>query len=543
MADATYDAVIIGGGNKGLVLAMYLAKYGGMSVGVFEKRHEAGGGWSTEEGAVPGFLADYHAHGTGSVYTVVIERDFPEWNDTGVKYIECPIGGAAIFKDDGSCIVTYNRLADPTHEKTVKSIALHSKRDAETWLGRVRKLRRAFMPNLMEWVHTPAKPPGEPDAMERLFMDPDSGFDPSWTTKTLVEVLRDIYESDAMISMLIRDAQSWGFLPDVIGWGWFPAVWAQLAMTGRTIGTVGGTHNLAHAAVKVFLMNGGKIFTQQEVDRIIIENGKARGIVLTDGSQIEARRLVVSTLDPYNLCFRLIGKEHLSWQILRRVENLESRYTCITWYYWALHEHPKFTAASINPDINEATNIVIVNKDPEAQLRQQHMRRMGIMPHDLQLQYSNHSLADPTRAPEGKSIIMTEQFVLPANMMSEAEWLEYKKVHAEEVMALLQAHTTNMSWDNVVGYIPLTPYDHCRLANMAPTGNWGVIDNIPSQIGRLRPIPELAQHRTPVENLYATGTAWHPWGCGACWQGYNCYKIITEDFGLRKPWEESGSPW
>ena len=51
MADATYDAVIIGGGNKGLILAMYLAKYGGMSVGVFEKRHEAGGCWYTD---VPG---------------------------------------------------------------------------------------------------------------------------------------------------------------------------------------------------------------------------------------------------------------------------------------------------------------------------------------------------------------------------------------------------------------------------------------------------------------------------------------------------------
>ena len=43
MADKTYDAVIVGGGNKGLLLAMYLVKYGGLSVGVFERRHEIGG--------------------------------------------------------------------------------------------------------------------------------------------------------------------------------------------------------------------------------------------------------------------------------------------------------------------------------------------------------------------------------------------------------------------------------------------------------------------------------------------------------------------
>ena len=44
MADAQYDAIVIGGGNKGLVTAMYLTKYGGMKTAVFEARHEVGGG-------------------------------------------------------------------------------------------------------------------------------------------------------------------------------------------------------------------------------------------------------------------------------------------------------------------------------------------------------------------------------------------------------------------------------------------------------------------------------------------------------------------
>ena len=42
MADMTFDAVICGGGNKGLMLAMYLTRYAGMSVGIFERRHEIG---------------------------------------------------------------------------------------------------------------------------------------------------------------------------------------------------------------------------------------------------------------------------------------------------------------------------------------------------------------------------------------------------------------------------------------------------------------------------------------------------------------------
>ena len=50
MADASYDVVVIGGGTKSMVTAMYLAKYGGMDVAVFEARHEIGGGISSEEG-------------------------------------------------------------------------------------------------------------------------------------------------------------------------------------------------------------------------------------------------------------------------------------------------------------------------------------------------------------------------------------------------------------------------------------------------------------------------------------------------------------
>jgi len=61
MPDQTFDAVIVGGGSKALYLAMYLVRYAGMSVGVFEKRHEIGGGLATEEIAAPGFRGNTHA--------------------------------------------------------------------------------------------------------------------------------------------------------------------------------------------------------------------------------------------------------------------------------------------------------------------------------------------------------------------------------------------------------------------------------------------------------------------------------------------------
>ena len=228
---------------------------------------------------------------------------------------------------------------------------------------------------------------------------------------------------------------------------------------------------------------------------------------------------------------------------LSRVRNLEKSFIAITWYTWAIHETPDYKAASSNPDVNRLMNIVLVTKDPMLLVKEQAERRLRQMPTDLQLQIVNHSLVDKARVPDGKYAILTEQFVPSADTYTEREWLEFKKKHADDVVNLLAQHTTNMSWDNVIGCYSHTPYDCCDLLNMAPTGNWGVIDHFASQLGRFRPVPELAGHRTPIKNLYATGSAWHPFAAATDWQGYNCYKVIGEDFGLRKPWEETGSPW
>lgn len=47
MGDLTFGAVVIGGGNKALVAAIYLAKHGKMKVGILDERHYLGGGLST----------------------------------------------------------------------------------------------------------------------------------------------------------------------------------------------------------------------------------------------------------------------------------------------------------------------------------------------------------------------------------------------------------------------------------------------------------------------------------------------------------------
>jgi hypothetical protein len=66
------------------------------------------------------------------------------------------------------------------------------------------------------------------------------------------------------------------------------------------------------------------------------------------------------------------------------------------------------------------------------------------------------------------------------------------------------------------------------------------IDRTPFQTEENRPTPELANHRTPIKNLYATGGSWHVGSNAGASESYNCYRIIAKDLKLAKPWEEPG---
>ena len=79
------------------------------------------------------------------------------------------------------------------------------------------ELYRLFAPAFVEWVHNPPVAPEEMDILDRLSLD--KRFDPSWPGKSLIGVLRDLFESDALISLLLRGALSGGRPADLPGIG------------------------------------------------------------------------------------------------------------------------------------------------------------------------------------------------------------------------------------------------------------------------------------------------------------------------------------
>jgi len=542
MADKSFDAIIIGGGNKGLITAIYLAKYGGMDVAIFDSRHELGGGWSCEESAAPGFITNTHAVNINRYWKIVLERDFPDFKEKGGQWFPFNPAMGTIFEEDHSCIPWYSEAYDPQQEKTAASIARFSQKDADTWLSLWKKWKEKIEPSFCKWIYNPPPPHYEPDVMEQALMDPSLEIDPIWAVKSALEVLRDLFESDEVVASVLRPSHAgMPYSPNLPATGISQILLLPLLLNFG--GVVGGTHSYAHACHKIFLENGGKSYTKHEVERVLIENGSAKGVRLTDRTEIEAKKLVVSTLSPEQLCFQLIGEEYFQPRTIRRIKHLSRSLICITWYHWAVHEMPRYKAEDFNPDIFKTGLLALSSKDPEVLIKENAWRALGKMPPDPALIVWCLSDQDPTQAPEGKHIVGSEQFVLPANQMSEREWLEFKKKNADAVIKCWQKYAPNMNWENVIGYDPLTPYDCLRLKNMGPTGNWGVIDVIPGQTGKFRPVPELAQYKTPVKNLYCTGSAWGFSAGATDAQAYNCYKTIAHDHNLEKHWEKEGYPF
>ncbi len=551
MPDETFDAVICGGGNKALMLAMYLTKYAGMSVGIFERRHEIGGGLATEELAAPGFRGNTHANIILPWYYAPIWRDFPEFWDYGGQWDQYLCSDGSIFKDNETCLAIYSQKDDPTQECTAKEIARFSERDAETWLKlwniwESDEMQGMLLTTLFSPVETAMNPEVIAGQMAALAKFQQAGIeiDSLLMAASSLRAAKEFFDSPELQYNVLRFTVSGAFNVNDQQNG--PVI-LQLAPTLAILGFArGGTHQIAHACHQILVQQGCKFFTHAEVDKVTLENGTATGIRLTDGSEIKARKIVVSAgLSPMQLCFDLLGEDVVGPRIARRVSNLSStNIGCLMWYSFALHNAPSYKAAAFNPDINETFWLGLAeSSDPEHVARECSYARLGQFPPTLE-EYNPvvwcHSLVDPAYAPPGKHVAQCEMQGPPATKHTEKEWMEIKRQFTDDMMTIWGKFAPNMTWDNLIGVDTNSPYDAVRMKNLEPNGNFAGIDRSLWQAAGNRPIPELANHRTPVKNLYCTGGYWHG-GCNAgSNEAYNCYKIIANDLNLGKPWEEQG---
>jgi phytoene dehydrogenase-like protein len=555
MADASFDAVMIGGGVNGLILGNYMAK-NGMKVGIFEKNPELGGALCSSSTPVPGFIGDPCADMVGwwrsPVYT-----DF-QLHERGLEIIFPEAVTAQVFPD-GRCLVfldalDWNRETGEVTprmdviQKNLREVARIAPKDAE----RMEKALEQYMLAGIAFENSVLNPPplpGEPDPMDMLYDDPKHFMDRRYQSMTSFEVACDIYNSPEMRSFFLQ----WNaIVPTLPNYPTAPevSIFGMLVPFGLAkIGMAkGGMHNIAHALQRHFSEYGGEFFVGAEVDGIIVKNGRAAGIKLADGTEIEARELVIDTAEIQQALNRHLRDYQVDQEIRRKVSKLIYDTGAVLWGGGiAFHDLPQYEAEAWNSKLTQARWIFMGDTDIDFLWREYSYQNMhirpGHWPEKTYMSESPNSRVDPGCAPPGKhqSLVGIAAFP-PASWLSETEWQQVKKEAVDEILKEWQRYAPNMTKDNVIASNLRTPYDHrginCNYIEGSPNGP----DLLPSQWGRNRPIPELAQYQVPgIENLWMASSSQH---CSIGTQGfcsYPCYRRIAEKHDLWKPWEERGN--
>ena len=542
MPDLTYDAIVAGGGHHGTIIACYLQK-AGFKTAIFEMQAKLGGAVTSQEGPAPGFTLNPCAQWT-RFYGHPAYNDF-NLREKGLEYI-FPEGNEAMIFDNGTCLVGYSALKviDPVTgktevsnenlQKTLNEISRFSKADADTAEALFRRYMAKWKPAMGRYRFSSPVPWGKKNELEMLCEDTKDGIDPIYQYMTSQQIAFDLFESEELRTLFIRAAMtSFGGYPhDVIGLhGFIHAIGLVLSWEPAAIAK-GGSQSVTNALQEAFTEMGGEFHVHSEVERLIVRDGKAKGIRLKDGTEIMAKQLVVSSLSALQ-AIQLIGEDHLDSKIVRRVKNIRYDRHNIVWAVLALHELPQYRAIEFNPDCGPQPRLYLGprNADYVANNYLSEILVNGISKR-LFMFLGPDSIWDRSRAPEGKHIIGVEEFSAPTRFFSASKWEELRNEFEAAIIKEWQVYAPNMTRDNVIATRVFTPYD---IEMQHPNMHQGSIacgDMIVSQMDRFRPTPELSQYRTPIQNFYLCSSASHN-GVGTgrgC--SYNCFQVIRHDFSL-----------
>ncbi len=544
MSDASYDAIVVGGGHHGLITACYLQR-AGLKTGIFELQSKLGGAVTSEGGPVPGFRLNPGANWT-RFYGHPAYSDF-KLREKGLEYIFPDESEAMIFDND-TCLVGYSALkvVDPvtgktelSHEnlqKTLNEIARFSKKDADTAEELFRRYMKKWKSAMGTYRFSPPVPWGKKNELEKLCDDPKDGFDPIYQFMTSQQLGYDLFESEELRTLFIRASMtSFGGAPDdVIGLhGFVHSIGLVLSWEPAAIAK-GGSQKVTDALQQAFTEMGGEFSVRSEVVKLLIKNRKAAGIRLKDGTEIEAKKLVVSNLSALQT-IRLIGEENLDPKVVRRVNNIRYNRHNVIWAVLAMHELPNYKAASFNPDCGPQPRLYMGPRNADY-VANQYLSEILVngISSKLFMFVGPDTIWDPSRAPDGKHMIGVEEFAAPTRFFSASQWQELRKEFEDAIIEQWQIYAPNMTRENVIGCRVFTPYDiELRRPNMHQ-GSIACGDMIVSQMDRFRPTPELSGYKTPIKNFYLCSSAAHN-GVGTgrgC--SYNCYQIISKDLGLNR---------
>jgi len=199
-----------------------------------------------------------------------------------------------------------------------------------------------------------------------------------------------------------------------------------------------------------------------------------------------------------------------------------------------MHELPNYKAAAFNPDCGSQPRMYLGPRDADY-MANQYLSEISVkgIASRLYMFLGPDTIWDRSRAPQGKHVIGIEEFSAPARFFSARRWQELRDEFEAAIIKEWQTYAPNVTRDNIIGSLVLTPYDRQLAHPNMHEGSIACGDMIVSQMDRFRPIPELSGYRTPVKNFYLCSSASHNGIGTGRGSSYNCFQVIRNDLGLK----------
>jgi phytoene dehydrogenase-like protein len=267
----------------------------------------------------------------------------------------------------------------------------------------------------------------------------------------------------------------------------------------------GGMGSVADALASSARSLGAEIRTGAGIARVLTRNGRATGVVLESGEEIEADQ-VASSADPKRTFLKMVEEKDLPADFVADVKRFKIRGSSGK-VNLALSELPSFTCLpGEGPHLKGAISI---SPSMDYIERAYDEAKYGDFSSRPYMDVMIPSTIDPSMAPPGKHVMSIFVQYAPYRL-KEGTWEQKREAFGDAVINTLSEYAPNLK-KAIIGRQVLSPWDMEQRIGLTE-GNIFHGELSLDQLFFLRPVAGWAQFRTPIDGLYLAGSGAHPGG-------------------------------